>query len=255
MAAFTSGFLAAVAFVGVGAVLDVSLTITGLLLEIGSFVGVVLYLAATGRRLPEVLRLGSVPAAAYFPALLLGFVLLAANFSATVLLGPPVQDMEFVAGAESAAERLVLVVGVALLAPVIEEALFRGLLQGVLEDRFRPWLAIALAAAPFALLHGLPHAIFFLFWSLPLGWLTWRTGSIRPAVVVHAVNNLVGVVGLLSTGSVEPEALERSESLVVLALALLPVVVLFTLGLCRQIDRVVRGSSPKQTPPWLRNVR
>ena len=81
---------------------------------------------------------------------------------------------------------------IALLAPVIEEMVFRGC---VLSDllRWRPerrWLMISLSALLFALSHlnpaQMPHAFVI---GLLLGWIYSRTGSIVPGVVYHWANN------------------------------------------------------------------
>jgi membrane protease YdiL (CAAX protease family) len=238
LAAFVTGFAFAALVGGVGALASGnSLAVMFLLGEAGLLVGAVLYLVASGRDARHALRVGPVPTAAYPPALALGVALLIANLSATVLLGPPVRDVEFVANAVSTYERVVLAIGVAVVAPIVEEALFRGLLQGVLEQRLRPFLAIAVAAMPFALLHGPQPALFFFFWSLPVGWVTWRTGSIRPGVVVHAINNIVGVIGLLAAGTVEVESVEPGAGELVTALAVLAVTALWVVWLCRRIDR------------------
>ena len=50
--------------------------------------------------------------------------------------------------------------------------------------------------------------------GLGFGWLTWRTGSIWPAVLAHVVNNGAGVLGLLLV----PRA-ERHDPADALALA------------------------------------
>lgn len=244
LAAFATGFALAALLGGAGVFLfQDSLAALFFLAEVGLLGGVVAYLAASGRRVAEDLRAGPVPTATYPLAVKLGIALLLANFAATALLGPPIRDIEFVAATESAAERIVLTVTIALAAPVIEEALFRGLLQGALEARLRPWLAIALAAMPFALLHGPLPAIFFFFWSLPVGWVTWRTGSIRPGVVVHALNNMVGLIGLLTAGSLEAESVERGAGAMMLAVAVLVLAALWAVRLCRRIGLVAGATA------------
>ncbi len=243
--AFGSGILLAVAFTGLAAVLTDSRTASLFFLEVGLLAGVLVYLVGTGHRVGEVLRLNRVTTSAYPLALMLGVALLFANFSAAVLLGPSARDIELVTGDISTVERMLLVLTVALAAPVVEEALFRGLLQGVLEARMRPWLAIAMTALPFALLHGPGPAIFFFFWSLPLGWVTWRTGSIRPGIVVHAVNNLVGLIGLLSAGPIDPESVESGPRLVMMALLILPLSGMWAAWLSWRIGQVA-GHTTKQ---------
>ncbi len=245
-AAFGAGLAAAVLVAGLGAlVAGESLALASLLVEVGFLAGVIAYLGVSGRRIAGALRLGplAAPTSTYVLALKLGVALLLANFAATALLGPPLRDIEFVSQVEGTAERIALAVSVALAAPLIEESLFRGLLQGVMEDRMRPAFAIMAAALPFALLHGPEPALFFFFWSLPVGWMTWRTGSVRPAVLVHAVNNLVGLTGLLLRGTVRPEELERTAGTIVLSLALLTLAALWSVRLCRRVGELVGEGS------------
>jgi membrane protease YdiL (CAAX protease family) len=248
LAAFFTGLALALILTGLGTLVSGSLAIAFLLGEVGFLGGVALYLAATGRSVRAALRLVPVPRAAYSVALQLGIALLFFNLAATIILGPPAQDIEFVTTAEGALERIALVIGVALAAPLIEESLFRGLLQGVLEMRLRYRYAIAVTGMAFGLLHGPDGALFFFFWSLPVGWVTWRSGSILPAVVVHAVNNIIGLLGYLAAGPVEPEEIEYGPGASALAVVILVVAVYWAYRLCVRVDRVegLRSGSAKQ---------
>ncbi|GAA2687574.1 MULTISPECIES: CPBP family intramembrane glutamic endopeptidase [Actinosynnema] len=82
----------------------------------------------------------------------------------------------------------------ALLTPLGEELLFRGVVANAL-GRYGWWAGVPLSSAVFALAHGinviLPVA--FLVGVLSAVLLR-RTGSIWPSVLVHAVNNGLGVV-------------------------------------------------------------
>jgi len=236
--AFFTGLALALVLTGLGSLVSRSLVIAFLLGEIGFLGGVAFYLAATGRSVRAALRLLRVPRAAYSLALQLGVALLFFNLSATIILGPPAQDIEFVRAAEGTLEQIALVVGVVLAAPVIEEALFRGLLQGVLEVRLRHGYAIAVAAMAFGLLHGPDGVLFFFFWSLPVGWVTWRSGSILPAVVVHAVNNIAGLLGYLAAGPVEADEIEHGAGAIPLAVTILLVAAYWAYRLCVRVDRV-----------------
>ncbi len=209
--------------------------------ELAFLAGVTFYLSARDWPVGAVLRLDPVPRAAYAPALALGFALLLANFAATALLGPSVQDVEFITAADDALERALLILAVAVAAPFIEEAVFRGFLQGVLERRFRAWIAIATTGLAFAILHGPAAAIFFFFWSLPVGWVTWRAGSIRPAIVVHGVNNLVGVLGLLLAGRIEQEGPELETRGLVVAILMLLAGAGWALRQCGRLAEIFPG--------------
>lgn len=80
-----------------------------------------------------------------------------------------------------------------LLVPFVEETVFRGaILKSLLGSFSRPWVAILISAAVFAVIHlnpaQMPHAFLI---GLLLGWMYYRTGSILPGVAVHWVNNTV----------------------------------------------------------------
>lgn len=239
VAALVVGVAAAALSATLGSLLvGESVSVLILLVEVGLLVGVLLYLSATHRRIGRALRLRALPSRFYVVAIQLGLALLVANFAASSFLSPPAYDFDLPAGSEGLWERLIFAFAVVLVAPIAEESLFRGLLQGALESRLRVWLAIVLAALPFSLLHGPDPAVFFLFWSVPVGWVTWRTGSIRPGIIVHAVNNLVGAVGLLAADRIERGSPEPDEGSVWFAALLLAIAALWALRVCRRIGEL-----------------
>ena len=83
---------------------------------------------------------------------------------------------------------------IAVVAPVVEELLFRGAGYSLLE-RFGRWPAIVLVGVAFALSHGLvqglPPLVFF---GSALAWLRSKTASVYPGMAVHAVFNGVQLV-------------------------------------------------------------
>lgn len=95
--------------------------------------------------------------------------------------------------------KVLLIVFLVPLQAAGEEYAFRGLLIQSIGSWFRNrWAAlvvpIVLGAVVFALLHGSldPWVLFDLATFAALaGYLTWRTGGLEAAVVVHAVNNVV----------------------------------------------------------------
>ncbi len=85
---------------------------------------------------------------------------------------------------------------VGLLAPLVEELVFRGaILRSLLRWKSNPWIGITISAALFALIHmnpaQMPHAFVI---GLLLGWMYYRTDSIVPGVIFHWVNNSVAYV-------------------------------------------------------------
>jgi glutamate-5-semialdehyde dehydrogenase len=77
-----------------------------------------------------------------------------------------------------------------IIAPVIEEVVFRGIILRGLLGRWRPGLAIFTSAALFALMHFNPaQAPIALIVGLVLGWVFFRTRSIGLCILGHALNN------------------------------------------------------------------
>ena len=83
---------------------------------------------------------------------------------------------------------------IGLVAPLCEEVLFRGAFQGTLEQR-GPVRAIAWTALVFGFIHLNPfNFIGPILYGVGLGLVVWRTGSILPAILWHALNNSVAVL-------------------------------------------------------------
>lgn len=84
-----------------------------------------------------------------------------------------------------------------VLAPLVEEVVFRGMLLSSLRPRVGDLSAIVVSSLVFAAVHVLPFAmppIFLL--SVGLGWLYVRTDSLWTPIAAHAVFNTVGIVAL-----------------------------------------------------------
>lgn len=86
---------------------------------------------------------------------------------------------------------------IGLLAPLSEEIVMRGaVLKELLRSpKLSPWVAIAISAVLFALIHfnpaQMPHAFAI---GLLLGWMYWRTGSILPGIAYHWANNSIAYI-------------------------------------------------------------
>jgi uncharacterized protein len=79
---------------------------------------------------------------------------------------------------------------IAVAAPLVEELLFRGLLQNALARYLPIWGAIILSSLAFALVHLQLYAIPGLMsLSIAFGYLYHRTGSLRTNIILHMANN------------------------------------------------------------------
>ena len=104
------------------------------------------------------------------------------------------------------AKLAVLAVGAGLIAPLVEELLFRGLLLRALLRRFPATASVAISAISFALLHLVDPSIGTVV-ALPAlaavgmvsGVLAVRTGDLSKSILLHAGFNLVTVLAELST--------------------------------------------------------
>ena len=105
---------------------------------------------------------------------------------------------------------VLIVVFVAVVAPIYEETLFRRVLFARWWAAGRAGVGMALSAAVFSSLHGVPgvgdtpFAAACLLWlvyaamGVVLAWLYRRTGALWAAIVAHGVNNLLAILVLLS---------------------------------------------------------
>ena len=111
--------------------------------------------------------------------------------------------------------RLAMALVVGVIAPVTEEVMFRGVLLKALEG-FGRRVALFASAAVFAGFHlfGLSGdflrgvvLIFptFLLMGLVLGWVTWRSKRLGPAIFIHSGFNLLALLVLL----MPPDLIDR----------------------------------------------
>mgnify|MGYP001180502916 CR=1 FL=1 len=85
---------------------------------------------------------------------------------------------------------------IGITAPIGEEMFFRGFMQTRLAGRWSRALSIGVTAGAFGFMHMDPvQGPFALIVGLYLGWITESSGSIRPAIAAHALNNCFSVVG------------------------------------------------------------
>ena len=92
-----------------------------------------------------------------------------------------------------------LILAGAVLAPIVEEFLFRGLLYRYFRKRRSRAFAMVLTAALFAVAHLVPTLIPSLFvFGIFLAWVVERYGSLYPAMALHSLNNLTSILVVYS---------------------------------------------------------
>jgi len=98
-------------------------------------------------------------------------------------------------------EAIILLIIGAVVATICEEILFRGAIQRSLETHREPASAIVYTSVLFAIIHFNPwSAVQILILGLVLGFVTWQSASIFPAMLIHGLNNLCSII-LLNTPS------------------------------------------------------
>jgi membrane protease YdiL (CAAX protease family) len=90
---------------------------------------------------------------------------------------------------------IVLIIVVALGAPLIEELVYRGLILQALQSRLNYWFALMISSAWFALIHLQPVELPGLFaFALVLGICFQRTGRLGMAIFAHIGFNAAGLL-------------------------------------------------------------
>lgn len=110
---------------------------------------------------------------------------------------PPMWDwleraMEAMLNGQSKVSTLI---SVAVLAPIFEEILCRGLVLRGLLKRTSPFLAIVLSALFFAVIHMNPwQAVAAFVIGVLMGWVYYRTGSLKLTMLMHFTNNFTATM-------------------------------------------------------------
>ena len=127
-------------------------------------------------------------------------LIFAANFIYSTYVIPDVMVQKemrdlFAAIPQTYANTALLFVAVVLLAPIVEEYLFRGLLQTSLMHKMPPYAAIGLSSVVFGLIHMDPFAFPVLaILGAAFGYLYYKTGSLRINIAVHVLNNALALL-------------------------------------------------------------
>ena len=80
---------------------------------------------------------------------------------------------------------------VVVMAPIGEEVVFRGFLQKFLEEYWRDITrAVLITSLFFAMIHFNPYwTIQIYLLGVILGFLSWKTKSVIPSIILHGINN------------------------------------------------------------------
>ena len=101
---------------------------------------------------------------------------------------------------------------VGILPALLEEFAIRGVILGALRKKFSDTSAIVISSVLFGILHGnLQQIPFATLLGLLLAYTTIYTGSLLPAILIHAVNNTVSVILAFSSQNMSPMVSEMTS--------------------------------------------
>jgi membrane protease YdiL (CAAX protease family) len=96
--------------------------------------------------------------------------------------------------------RLALFLGAAVAAPIGEEVFFRGFLYNALKYRYGMTAGMIVSGLAFALVHISPLSVVVIFpMGVLLAYVYERTQSLWVTILMHAINNGIGVLLLWKT--------------------------------------------------------
>jgi membrane protease YdiL (CAAX protease family) len=208
--------------------------------------------SARARRRWATLRLRPIGGAAWLWVALAVPVLLLASWALgevyTRLVEVPPEDFNpFVHITTTPMGRLSIAVLAIGVAPVLEEFVFRGVVQRTLERRWGTVAGICLSAALFGAVHMLPRVFPLLFFlGVAFGCAVYATRSIWAGVVLHAANNSVAVLGLgAEEARPSPPLLWQSGATAEwwIALAVLALSIAAGVWIARRLRRAAQGRS------------
>ena len=170
------------------------------------------FLRAQHLTLKQLLPRTKVPLPAYFMAGLLLLAVMVFSEGLTLLLEPlfPMPEIIRELSSEinwtSTADLLSLLLAAAVVAPIVEEILFRGILQTSVLAEYRTLLpALVIPTSVFTMFHFayllyIPAVVQLILLALALSYVVAKTGDLRVAVILHAGNNLISIVTAKAAG-------------------------------------------------------
>ncbi len=112
----------------------------------------------------------------------------------------------------SMGRRVAMAVAIVVVGPIVEELLFRGAIFGPLARRQRAGAVVAMTAVYFAFVHPEPRSMPPIFLvGLLLGFMRAASGSLVPAILLHAGFNFVPFIELF--GAPEPARNGEDEAI------------------------------------------
>tara|TARA_Y100000992_G_scaffold258808_1_gene193124 strand:- start:16 stop:813 length:798 start_codon:yes stop_codon:yes gene_type:complete len=125
----------------------------------------------------------------------IGLIILSDEFDRLIQVFIPspnyIVDLNNLLQPDSVFGYILLIIAIAIIAPIGEELLFRGFLQQFLEQHWKDITrAILITSLFFSIIHMNPYWFIQIYiLGIMLGFLSWKTNSIFPPLILHALNN------------------------------------------------------------------
>ena len=136
-------------------------------------------------------------------------------------------------------------------APILEEILFRGIIQGSLVRKYGPWRGVLVASAIFGVVHGIPQQVVNAFFvGAVLGFVYYCSRSLIVVMVIHAINNAFSYFSWIMGGEQMKftwEMIDDRRIYLMLYVVAFVVLVLFYVAVVRRIRRDRSASSARVT--------
>ncbi|MFC6267623.1 CPBP family intramembrane glutamic endopeptidase [Frigoriflavimonas asaccharolytica] len=116
-----------------------------------------------------------------------------------------------------------LIIMVAVLAPIFEEILFRGIImKGMLNNKINPYRAIVISAFIFGAVHFYPWQFLGAFLlGMVLGLVYWKTKSLLLPMLMHAFNNFIAAMLMIFVKVDSLEALFKIDAIYLFGIGIL----------------------------------
>ena len=110
------------------------------------------------------------------------------------------QSIELLQMYDSVFLKILICIVAVVLAPIVEELIFRGLFQSYILSQWRnKWLAVAASSSLFAIIHAnASHWFVIFFLGTCLGYAYEKSGSIVRSILIHSLFNGMSIVSVLT---------------------------------------------------------
>lgn len=138
------------------------------------------------------------------------------------------------------------VVAMALLAPIVEEMMFRGAIQGYLMRRCsNAWTGIIITAIIFGAIHMNPQQVVYAtLLGIIFGWIYYRTRSLLPVIVGHVLNNSIAVASMKIWGTEDIETITADDKMIMVP------ILLFIIAMLVPLIININRKLPAVPRPW-----